>query len=263
MESGLANCAGYSHTMNMLCHFAGFPCSFVFGAPGTDHGWNIVGVNGKYTFVDVTWDDAGDSAVYDYFGFPTEEAVEDHALDPWWNAWAPHCERIPRRELMESRDSAGAEQGTSVAGGKENLVASGTYGRHTYQVYEGDLSWQEAEDFCRSIGGHLVSIRNDREKDYVLRLTEASQRDNFWIGLYRSDQDQWTWTDGSAYTFSCWDDKQPDNYQNMERYARFPNKDLYYTNWTAAKGKWNDTCGDGDEVAPLSSFGFVCELTGR
>jgi hypothetical protein len=252
MESGLANCVGYARTMTMFCHFAGFTCSHVYGAPETDHVWNMVCVNGKYTFVDVGGDDAGNYAVYDYLGFSSEEAVGVHTVDSEWNRWAPHCEHVPRREFMENRDLGVPEEGI--------LAASGTYGRHTYQVYEGDLSWQEAEDFCRSIGGHLVSIRDDREMDFILRLAEGSQRDNFWIGLYRSDLDQWTWTDGSGYDFSSWDDKQPDNYQNMEHFVRFPNKDLYYMNWTAAKGKWNDTCGDGDDEAPLSSFGFICEL---
>lgn len=260
MESGLANCVGYARTMTMLCHFAGFRCSHVYGAPETDHVWNMVSVNGKYTFVDVGGDDAGDYAVYDYFGFSSEDATGVHTPDSGWNWWAPDCKRIPRRELMETKGSGAPGTGSGAAAKNVTLAASGIYGMHTYQVYEGDLSWQEAEDFCGSIGGYLVSIKDESEMDFVLWLTEASQRDHFWIGLYLSDRDQWTWTDGSAYAFSCWDDKQPDNYQNMERYARFPNKDLYYTNWTAAKGKWNDTRGDGDEAAPLSSFGFVCEL---
>lgn len=60
---GLVNrkavCLGYATTFQLLCDLAGVECITVVGAAHTsssDHGWNMVRLDGKWYCVDVTWD---------------------------------------------------------------------------------------------------------------------------------------------------------------------------------------------------------------
>lgn len=81
-------CAGYARAYQYLLQKCGVFCSFVEGtipSRGEDHAWNIVRMNGEYTFVDVTWGDptylglnnGNVGIVYDYLGLTTNEILRD------------------------------------------------------------------------------------------------------------------------------------------------------------------------------------------
>lgn len=132
---------------------------------------------------------------------------------------------------------------------------------HMYCFYEISFSWSEAENYCKGLGGHLVSINSSEEQTFVESLTESSSKKNIWIGGYLENGD-WKWSDGSSFVYQNWDLDKPDNYQDNEFFLRYANADLVFDTWSAYKGKWDDCAekasGD-DSDAPLSSFGFVCE----
>ena len=97
-------CAGYARAYQYLLMRAGVFCSFVEGripSSGEDHSWNIVRMDGEYTYVDVTWGDPTYPGLetenmgisYDYLGLTTQEMLrDDHEfsdLDMW-----PECESV-------------------------------------------------------------------------------------------------------------------------------------------------------------------------
>ena len=252
MKTGKAVCAGYAHLMTVLCHFAGIECSYVVGDGLGDgdlgnHAWNVVRINGKYTYVDSTWDDYGDHAGYQWFGLSGEEM--NRPLNEMSRWWVPACVSL---KTSDSGERTGSDS--------DRPVASGKYGRNSYDVYDMELSWDEAEKFCRNKGGHLVSLRDTHEMAFVGQLTRRSGKDQFWIGLQRGDNNRWTWTDGSRYFYSKWDVGQPDNYQNCEDCVRFSNKTLVFGDWIQHEFRWVDTASAGDSAVPLSTFGFICEI---
>ncbi|MCQ2542714.1 MAG: hypothetical protein MJ126_01015 [Lachnospiraceae bacterium] len=58
-------CNGYAYSFYLIMKEAGIPVQLDFS---TDHVWNKVMVDGKWYYVDVTWDDLGGGNVgYDYF----------------------------------------------------------------------------------------------------------------------------------------------------------------------------------------------------
>ena len=83
LQCGKAVCNGYAQCMAMMCHFAGLECSYIDGMtnPGC-HAWNIVGINGKYTLLDVTWDDTGNTPGYRWFALSDKEMNGSHTPDP-------------------------------------------------------------------------------------------------------------------------------------------------------------------------------------
>ena len=68
-----ARCAGYAYAFNYLCKLNGIPSIYLAGSVkdyDAPHAWNIVKMDdGKWYYVDVTWDDTGCPTVvrFDYF----------------------------------------------------------------------------------------------------------------------------------------------------------------------------------------------------
>ncbi|KAL7838774.1 hypothetical protein AOLI_G00271780 [Acnodon oligacanthus] len=71
---------------------------------------------------------------------------------------------------------------------------------NTYHSENKEMSWHEAQRFCRKQYTDLVSVRNDTENSKV------SAHGNAWIGLFR---DSWTWSDQSNSSFRYWGSGQP------------------------------------------------------
>ena len=64
-------CDAYSYTFKMLCDFAGIPCKVVIGSvEDVAHAWNVVKIDDKWYYIDVTNDDSTDvngKVKYDFF----------------------------------------------------------------------------------------------------------------------------------------------------------------------------------------------------
>ncbi len=143
---------------------------------------------------------------------------------------------------------------------------------HSYLVYPDSLNWVDAKVFCQSLGGHLVTISDEQEQEFVEQLAQTcSERTNFWLGgYYDRNRDIWKWVDGTPFTYTNWDSwdnggielSQPDNHTGNEWYIRFGKSDQTYETWVEHAGRWNDIAnraGDADDDVPLNSFGFICE----
>ncbi|XP_059201160.1 macrophage mannose receptor 1-like [Centropristis striata] len=92
-----------------------------------------------------------------------------------------------------------------------------------------EKTWFEARDYCRAIGGDLLSIHSNIEL-YVGRHGRA------WIGLRMAADATagYTWSDGSAVNFLHWQEGEPNNQNDSESCAEYR---MY--NWDEA-GSWSD-----------------------
>ena len=80
--------------------------------------------------------------------------------------------------------------------------------------------WVEAENFCRAMGAHLVSIKDESENQFVHNLRKSKAfslcnyffaENNIWIGLNKigDPQQVYKWSDNSTADFLNWDSTQP------------------------------------------------------
>lgn len=87
LVEGRAVCAGYSKAYQHLLHKQGIPAWCVTGEsinPATNlpegHEWNLVSIDGKWYYTDVTWDDQDDYLFYAYFNITTKQMEENHTV---------------------------------------------------------------------------------------------------------------------------------------------------------------------------------------
>ena len=60
------------------------------------------------------------------------------------------------------------------------------------------LTFNEAEEYCDSIGSHLATIKNDIDSDAVRTLCDTVDSTECWIGLtFYGIEEGWSWIDGS------------------------------------------------------------------
>lgn len=84
LMTGSAGCAGYTAAAKLLFDLAGLPSAVVSGTAmegdsEIPHAWNAVSLNGRWVYVDITWDDPlGGAERYDFFNLSEKELSKTH-----------------------------------------------------------------------------------------------------------------------------------------------------------------------------------------
>lgn len=88
-KNGKAICAGYSSTFQLFMDLLEIPCITVENAyanqPGNDHAWNIVYVQDKWYYVDITWDDPIPDMNIKYHSFLLVSSAEMESTGHIWD----------------------------------------------------------------------------------------------------------------------------------------------------------------------------------
>jgi hypothetical protein len=113
--------------------------------------------------------------------------------------------------------SVSAYAGPIVVGGP---VLNSTNG-HTYYLLSSG-SWSDSEAAAVSLGGHLATINDATENDWVLQTFAVDQ--NLWIGFYQppgsSEPDGgWTWISGVPVSYVNFRFPEPNNTFGAENFA--------------------------------------------
>ncbi|TDH08991.1 hypothetical protein EPR50_G00103690 [Perca flavescens] len=74
-----------------------------------------------------------------------------------------------------------------------------------FYISDTEKTWTDAQSFCREHYTDLISGVNQLKDFNTQRQNDENQP--FWIGLFR-DSD-WSWSDGSSFSFRSWDTDEP------------------------------------------------------
>ncbi len=120
------------------------------------------------------------------------------------------------------------------------------YDDHTYLLIHTDVSsWDEAEAYCESMGGHLATITSAEENEHIYSyIVECGYRNAFFGLTDRNSEGTWEWCTGEPVTYTNWPEDQPSDNIGEENYGMYWD---YYPN-----GEWND--GNFTSTHP-----FICE----
>ena len=125
------------------------------------------------------------------------------------------------------------------------------YNGHSYYVFS-DIckSWEEAELYCESLGGHLAVINNAKENKRVYEIMKEFGYSNAYFGFSDAEAEgKWKWVTEDTVTYTNWSSGEPNNQSKKEDYAMF-----YYK---SPKYKWNDSnFGKGKKN---NYPAFICE----
>ncbi|XP_060716241.1 macrophage mannose receptor 1-like isoform X2 [Tachysurus vachellii] len=69
-----------------------------------------------------------------------------------------------------------------------------------------NMSWYDAQTYCREKYTDLVSVRNQTENEEIMRVINVSGISDIWIGLFN---DSWIWSDQRNSTFRYWRSDKP------------------------------------------------------
>ncbi len=120
---------------------------------------------------------------------------------------------------------------------------------HTYQVFNMSMNWTEAKEYCENLSGHLATITNSDEQDFVYDLVQYAGKDTYWLGATDAEvEGEWKWITGESFEYQngSFDDGPPGPEDWLEM--------------VASNGRWNDGEHDGDrEIYSLQNHGFICE----
>lgn len=132
-------------------------------------------------------------------------------------------------------------------------VKTSTYNNHYYSVFNDEMSWSDARTACAKMGGHLVTIENYSENNFVKNLVASQGKGMYWLGC-KSTSSGWAWVTGESFSYKNWASGQPSGESYGEMYAKSAQG--------CSAGTWNDVNLTTSEISYYSvkNTGFVCEF---
>ncbi|XP_077993133.1 macrophage mannose receptor 1-like [Glandiceps talaboti] len=119
-----------------------------------------------------------------------------------------------------------------------------------YKFAQGDfLNWVTAEETCRKSGGHLLSIKDDKEQIFINARMYGLTSPIFWIGANdRTLEGGWEWSDGTPFAYLNWNVGEPNDY-----FDGYVGEDCVEV--IVGSGLWNDNSCD-------KYVEYICENKG-
>lgn len=160
-------------------------------------------------------------------------------------------------EAYMSLTDPNAESGGDDDNKHPDEIKYETYNNHRYTVFDKVAeTWEEAKEYCESLGGHLATISDDAENKAVYDIMVKLGYSSAYFGYSDAEQEGiWKWVNNETSTYTNWNKFQPSDEYNGEDYA------MFYFKW---KYEWND--GDfGFYTDASDGFGkaFICEWDGE
>jgi hypothetical protein len=104
------------------------------------------------------------------------------------------------------------------------------YEDHTYAITRRSVRWSEAKRLAEQNGGHLVTINNAQENEFLADHLSRTGKHAVFIGLHDQNKEGfWEWSYGTS-TYANWGSSEPNDAGAGEDYVLIYKK----------KGIWND-----------------------
>ena len=129
------------------------------------------------------------------------------------------------------------------------------FNKYEYQLFDNALSWEEAEKYCESIGGHLAVITSSKEQDAVNSLLNKGNKEYYWVGAEAGSNGlTYNWINGDYLKYHNWKNDTVTDEHYIENGA----VTVLGIN-TGSKGKW-DAADPAFYENNKDRFGFICQM---
>jgi len=132
------------------------------------------------------------------------------------------------------------------------ILDMAVYGGHSYYLLEA-ASWTDSEAAAVGLGGHLATIGDAAENDFVTQRFGVSNGlfgdlGSLWIGLTDEvTEGTFVWADGTPLApgdYTNWVPGEPNNYGCTPGDTTCVGEDYVHVPWWSVPGQWNDVPGD-------------------
>ena len=113
--------------------------------------------------------------------------------------------------------------------------------KNHYKVFADAMTWEEAEEYCRSVNGHLATLTSLEEQAQITNLLTEAGLGECWLGGKRDENGEFGWITGEPMVYTNWENGEPNNLGGHEDYIH-----------TYSSGQWNDLPGGNRKY-------FICE----
>lgn len=125
---------------------------------------------------------------------------------------------------------------------------------HHFYLLLDTATWKDSEAEALALGGHLATIRNQAEEDWMVRTfgSYSGKQRLLWIGLSDTAKKfHFSWSSGESSSYTCWAQGEPNNAGRGEDFVA-----IYYPNHSQG-GKWNDWNDRTEDPIGLPMNGVV------
>ena len=127
-----------------------------------------------------------------------------------------------------------------------NILNKVQYNGHSYKYFSGPVTWTQARDLCKKMGGYLVTVTSEGENKFVYSICDHTR--NTWIGLNDAKKDgKYVWVTGERTDYRKFGNEVNNGYNGQEKYFGYFDTERGYGK------KWNDFRNNEEGMA------FVCE----
>ena len=132
------------------------------------------------------------------------QSAEDEARQAAEEARA--AEEVARATEETAKDEALAETEQADDSMYQYPADAMLWRGHHYYIYDdGESSWDDAMDKCRSLGGYLAVINDSDENEWLFQYMVDQGHDEAFFGLLRDEQeDSWRYIYGDSSSFLDW-----------------------------------------------------------
>lgn len=176
---GKAICSGYTTSFQMFMDMLEIPCKSIKAGDSNneEHAWNMVEINGKWYYVDVTWDDpvpdrSNRPTRHSYFNVTYDIMAERHVWDSNGYPEANNYE-----DSYTAHNLHKVSDWSEVAQAMEDQLASGNEGVYFEFDDSMNISLEEADEINDSLSAERLS-------DDLKKVTDDFAKEHKGIAVY-------------------------------------------------------------------------------
>ena len=175
----------------------------------------------------------------------------------------PGSSEVPWAFGLVTRREGNREWIFNPANGHEYRLTTGYYWGVSDAAARSRPDWFDAEEEAVASGGHLVTINDEAENNWLVSLFVPGDPvfdawgACLWTGLSDfGSEGSFYWISGEPATFTNWDGLQPDN-------AHEGGEDSVHTNHFGGLGRWNDLGAPGNSPHHLNPYHGIIERSNQ
>lgn len=130
---------------------------------------------------------------------------------------------------------------------------------HLYQFVKDNVSYADAVEKAKAMGGHLATLTSKEESDWVIKTYLTRVNTAVWLGAKRHANDGWAWITGEPWSYTDWAKSSDGMLEPKHPLSEEVALHVCLTPSIIPPGGWADHSINGHPDGPQDQNGFLVE----